>query len=408
MTKNDNIFPKNFLWGTSTAAHQVEGDNTNSDWWEWEHSKPDVEESGKATDHYNLFAKDFDLVKNTLHNNAHRLSIEWARIEPSEGEFSQKEILHYRKVFTELKKRKIKIMLTLSHFTLPLWFAAKGGWEVNDNLKHFERFVRLVVKEYGDAIDFWCIFNEPNIYLVWSYLKGFWPPEKKSLVTALRVYFNLARMHKSAYEIIHKRFPQAMVSSAINMTYFKGEDLPGTILAKILTFISNYSFIFLSKKYDYMAINSYFFKPIKISEISKMIHFKKSQMMETLNGNGKNGWLFYPQGIYYVTSAVWNKYKLPIMITENGISDKKDTIRPKYLLDNLGWIKAAIDEGVDIRGYFHWSLMDNIEWMFGHNVRFGLFETDYKTMKRTPRKSALIYGEICKTNSLEAASKYKI
>jgi beta-glucosidase len=401
MNEKNNKFPENFLWGTATAAHQVEGNNIHSDWWAWEESRKDILSSGRACDHYNLYKKDFDLIKDVLHNNAHRLSIEWSRIEPKEGEINEAALDHYRDVFTELRKRGIKIMLTLNHFTHPVWFMDKGGWEKRSNIKHFLRFSELVVKEYGNLIDYWCIFNEPNIYTTMSYIKGFWTPEKRNIFSAVRVYFNMALAHKKIYKIIHGQIPGSIVGSAINMTFFKGGNFIEKFIAKIARFIANDSFIFLSGNYDYIGVNSYFFKPIKLSDISAVIHFKKKQLMSILNGNNDLGWHIYPQSIYHVCRDTWQKYKIPIIVTENGTADRKDTLRPKYITDNLSWLLAAVKEGADVRGYFHWSLMDNIEWTFGKKIRFGLFETDYQTMKRIPRKSALLYGYISKNNSLD-------
>jgi beta-glucosidase len=402
MNGQNNQFPKDFLWGTATAAHQVEGNNRHSDWWNWEVNNDNIPNSDIACDHYNLFKKDFDLIKDVLHNNAHRLSIEWARIEPSEGILDEKAISHYKEVFSELKKRGIKIMLTLDHFTHPLWFMKKGGWERRENIKYFKRFADLVIKEYRDDIDYWCIINEANVYSACSYIKGFWTPQKKNFFTALKVYRNLARAHKIIYKLIHKEIPNSIVGSAINMTYFKGSNFFERILARIGEFIVNDSFIYLSKYHDFIGINSYFFKPAKFSDLPLIKRFKRKQARSIVEGQKSDlGWVIYPQGIYHSCIKTWKKFGKPIIITENGIADRNDSLRPKYLLDNLNWVLAAIKEGADVRGYFHWSLMDNVEWTFGKHIRFGLFETDYETMKRIPRKSALLYGYICQNNSLD-------
>ncbi|KKQ41319.1 MAG: Beta-glucosidase [Microgenomates group bacterium GW2011_GWC1_37_8] len=404
MTSDKNTqlkFPKGFLWGTATAGHQVEGKNIHSDWWAWEKSRKDIENSGIACDHYHLYKKDFSLIKEVLHNNAYRFSIEWARIEPKEGKFNKKEVEHYRNVLNELSRLRIKSMVTLHHFVNPLWFSEKGGWEKKENIKYFERFVNLCIKEFGQDIDYWIVVNEPNIYISMAYIKGGWPPGKKSLLTAIKVYCNLAHAHKSAYKLIHDTFPNAKVSSAIHMSAFKYMNIFDKPLSDLSNYLFSYSFIFLTKGYhDFIGVNYYalhltkfsdiFYKSIKVEEYEKLVKGKVNDL----------GWPIYPKGIYEVTRQVWKRYKLPIIITENGTADAHEPNRIKFLVNHIKWLQSAIKDGVDIRGYFYWSLMDNFEWHLGKGVRFGLFETDYRTLKRIPRKSAEVFGKIAQTNSI--------
>ena len=395
------IFPKGFLWGTATSAHQTEGGNFHSDWWEWEKNHKLVENSGIACDHYHKFKADFNLAKQILHNNAHRFSIEWAKIEPEEGKFDQEEVSHYREVLQELKKLDLSSLVTLHHFTNPAWFAKKGGWEKRENIYYFEKFVWKCAEEFGDLVDYWIIFNEPNVYAQLSYMIGHWPPQKKNLLLAFQVLLNLALAHKKSYRIIHQKYNKAKVTSVINMSAFKSYNFIDNILIPPERFLTNYSFLSLTKGHnDFVGINYYFLHISRWADIFlKNLERHESKTLQ-LGGLTDVGWPSYPQGIYQVIKESWNKYKLPIIITENGMADALDEKRPRYIIDHLNWVYQAIKEGTDVRGYFYWTLMDNFEWDSGRKLKFGLFETNYKTLERIPRKSAYIYGKICQENAI--------
>lgn len=394
-------FPKDFLWGTATAAHQVEGNNIHSDWWVWEQSGGGAEPSGRASNQYELYKEDFQLAK-SLNNNAHRLSLEWARLEPEKGKFSLKEVAHYRDVLKTLKDLGLVTFVTLHHFTNPQWFAKLGGFSRRKNLAHFENYVKFCAKNFGELADFWLIINEPNVYVALAYLRGLWPPQKKSLLLGSRVFLNLARAHRRAYKILHRELPTCQVSSAINLSAFqpKSKNILNSLFCKIIKFIGDDLFLFLTRKsYDFIGINYYFSKKVSLT-ISKL--FPKPQEMEEilLDGRSDLGWGIYPRGIYEVIMDSARRLKKPIYITENGIADEADAKRGKFIVEHLKWVHKAIEDGADVRGYFYWSLIDNFEWAFGFKPRFGLFEVDYKTWERKPRKSASLYAEICKNNSL--------
>ncbi|MFC1700991.1 family 1 glycosylhydrolase [Patescibacteria group bacterium] len=237
-------FPKNFLWGAASSAHQVEGNNFN-DWTEWEKKnakrlakkakkyyqkwqKEQFQEmlkkenyiSGRACDHYNRYEKDFDIAK-SLNHNAHRFSIEWSRIEPEQGKFNQQEIEHYRKVILALKRRGIEPFVTLWHWTNPVWFSEKGGFEKHRNIKYFVNYAEKMVKELGKDVKFWITINEPNIYVSNSYLKGVWFPQKRNIFKYRKVLFNLIKAHKLSYDIIKNNFSKAKVGIAKNNIYFE-------------------------------------------------------------------------------------------------------------------------------------------------------------------------------------------
>lgn len=390
MTKKFSKFPPDFLWGSATSAHQVEGGNYNNDWWEWE-QKRKLESSGQACNHYNLFQEDFDLAKNLGHN-AHRLSIEWSRLEPKEGEFSTKEIHRYREVFKALKERGMKIMLTLHHFTIPLWFSQKKGFLNPKSPDYFIRFVELVVKKYSDYVDFWITINEPNIYASHGYLRGDWPPGEKSYWQYKKVIKNLARAHRLAYQKLHSLLPEAQVGIAQNYIYF--EPYKG-ILNKIVyrmakKFWNNDFYKRTRGSHDFLGINYYFHNRIR----AKL----KPPFYEVKNENRKVsdlGWEIYPEGLYQI---LWElkKYNLPIYITENGLADREDKLRSRFITDHIEAIRCALDQDILVRGYLHWSLLDNFEWAHGFAPRFGLVEVDYQTQERTIRASARVYADLIK------------
>src|SRR5688500_2785986 len=199
-------FPDGFLWGSATSSHQVEGGNRNNEWWDWEKTPGHILDgtlSGRACEHYERYEEDFDIAK-SLYQNAHRLSVEWSRIEPEEGKWDMDEVVHYRRVLEALKARGMKIMLTAWHFTLPKWFAAKGGWESGEAIKHFERYVSFLAAEYGDLVDHWITMNEPMVYLIQSYGAGVWPPGVKNPIRNVHVFGKMCLAHKAAYRAIHR------------------------------------------------------------------------------------------------------------------------------------------------------------------------------------------------------------
>ncbi len=373
-------FPKGFYWGTGTSAYQVEGGIRND--WSEAGGKYDA---GVACDHYNRYEEDFDLAKK-MNNNAHRFSISWARIEPQEGQFNQKEIEHYRKVILALRERGLEPFVTLYHWPLPVWFVKKGHWLNKDAPKYFERFVEKIVGEYKDLVKFWITLNEPNAYVSHCFTIGHWPPFVRSWFKAQKVLKQLAEAHKKTYNIIHKISVGSKVGIAKQNNYFQG------ILKTVVDYFWNRRFLQAIKNHqDFIGLNYYH----AFSSYGKKLKASKKHVSDL-------GWGIYPRGIYYVLKDL-KKYNKPIYITENGLADAKDKLRSKFIIDYLKWIHKAIEEGIDVRGYFHWSLMDNYEWARkgGYYPRFGLIEIDYKTLKRTPRSSSKVYAEICKNNAIK-------
>ena len=405
-------FPKNFYWGSATSAHQVEGGNHN-DWSEWEKENakrlareaegrfgylsnwtkikieaqnPQNYISGRACDHYNRYEEDFDIVK-SLGHNAHRFSIEWSRIEPDEGKFNEKEIEHFRNVLKALRARGIEPFVTLWHWTQPIWIADIGGWENKKTIDHFLRYIEKIVGELKENVKFWIVLNEPNIYTGFGFVKGSHPPGRRNIFKALKVYLNLLKTQKRSYEIIHKIDQDVEVGIANSFMHF--EEKNNFFLNKSIKNIVNYfwNFWFLNKigkELDFIGCNYYSRQLVGI--IGKKVGLGEVSDL---------GWEIFPRGIYLVIKKL-EKYKKPIYITESGIADANDEKRAKFIKDHLYWVGMAIKEGSDVRGYFHWSLLDNFEFpeARGFWPRFGLVEINYETMERKIRSSAWEYKKI--------------
>lgn len=407
-------FPDGFLWGAATSAHQVEGNNHN-DWTEWEkeNAKRLSKESGKkyprenyisgrACDHYNHYEEDFDLAKGMGHN-AHRFSIEWSRIEPEEGKFNEKEIEHYRRVILALRERGLEPFATLWHWTMPVWFTNKGGFKKKKNIKYFVRFCERIVKEFfakgkstsggKDDVKFWITLNEPEIYAVNSYLKGVWPPQEKNFISYFLVMRNLIRAHQIVYEKLKKVSFDIQIGVAKNNIYFEAyqNKIGSRILKNFIDWWWNFYFLNrIKNRQDFIGINHYFHNRINNFKFNQNENKKISDM----------GWELYPEAIYYVLKSL-KKYNKPVYIIENGLADAKDENREWFIKESLQNIHKAIAEGVDVKGYFHWSLLDNFEWDKGFWPRFGLVEIDYKTLERKPRHSSYVYAEIARSNAIE-------
>lgn len=402
-------FPQNFLWGAATSAHQVEGQNIHNDWWLAEQNQALKEASGSACRHYELYAQDF-AIAGELNHNCHRFSIEWSRVEPREGEFDISAIEHYRKVIFELKSRGIEPVVTLHHFTNPVWFSQKGGWTKASLQKYFLRFIDKIVEEFATQIKFWITINEPLIYSSHSYLLGVWPPKECSLLKTAKVTFNMAGAHIKAYRIIHKIYREKslarpLVSIAANLQAF--EICQPTLKNKLALYLRHklYNLYFIEKllrkkSLDFIGIN-YYGRNLADARNWKI----RSLLLDTCSYNHhplrKNslGWDIYPLGLYKLLIAL-KRYNLPIMITENGICTEDDNLRWDYIREHLEQIRQAMDQGIEVLGYIYWSLIDNFEWDKGFTPRFGLVHVDYQNQKRTIRESARKLAQVIQSGEI--------
>lgn len=395
-------FPDKFLWGAATSAHQVEGNNTNSDWWEWEERvQPPEKRSGQAVNQYELYEQDFGLAKQ-LNHNAHRLSIEWSRIEPEEGKFDEDAISHYVEVLRTLKEYGFSVMLTLHHFTNPLWFSKLGGWENSKSSFYFERFVKKILPRIKNHVDLWITINEPGI-LVWAgYIGGKFPPQKKNRLTAYWVHWNLAKAHKKAYKAIHQEIPEAKVGFSQNIHSFNRlhkHSIREGVAEWIYDMSYNHAFYLMTgkKTHDFIGLNYYYNWYISFNGRSHLPELL--DVIEVKKDVSDLGWEIFPEGMFSVLMD-FSDYHLPIYITENGIASTNDDRRVRFLLSYLKEIYHAISAGIDVRGYFHWSLVDNFEWADGFEPRFGLIEVNHRTQERKFRPSSFVYAEIIRNNGI--------
>lgn len=398
-------FPAGFFWGTSTSAYQIEGGNTN-DWSEWEKSEarskklkaegknPNDYICGQACKSYELFREDIKCLQE-LNCSVYRLGLEWSRIEPEAGKFDKQAIAHYRLILKTVKENNIKIVLTLWHWTNPVWLIKQGGWENRKVRESFSRYARLIVNEFGDLVDFWVTLNEPLMIIGHGYLDGKFPPNKKFSPALFKVFNNFVAVHKESYKIIHNKYPSAQVSLAMTTGAFTPANKYNPLeilMVKLANYFRNDWFLNRIKGcFNYIGVNYYHHdRLIWHPPFKKNLNEKITDL----------GWEIYPQGLYQVLKN-YQKYQKPIYILENGIADADDKLRPNFIKDHLYYVHQAISEGIDIRGYFYWSLLDNFEWAEGYWPKFGLYAVDRKTFKRAPRPSAKIYAEICKNNQVE-------
>ena len=407
MTK---LFPPGFLWGASTAAHQVEGDNHNN-WSVWEksvakqHAKiaknqlawvpvwdkiapqatnPNNYISGKGVEHYQRYKQDFQLLKQ-LNLNSFRFSIEWSRIEPECGVFDQDALNHYRQYIAELKRQGITPMLNLWHWTHPVWFEEAGGFARKSNLVYFRRFLKEITGLI-EEVDWVVTINEPNVYTAFSFLNGLWPPQNKNLLVALKVYRNLVRAHRQAYDYIKDTCPRVKVGIAahlVNALPKRPHNFLDVLSTKWVRYFWNWWFLNRIKtKQDFVGFNYYFTDYYKL--------LKRRNPAFPVNDLG---WYMEPEGLHLLLARVWSHYKKPIIITENGCADKDDQYRRWWLEETMIAMERALSEGIDVQGYFHWSLLDNFEWAYGWWPQFGLIHVNRRTMARSTRQSALWWAD---------------
>lgn len=411
MIRTNAKFPKKFLWGAATSAHQVEG-GTHNQWtvWELENARAmamkaeyhisdmpkwdDIKDyarqpanyvSANASDHYRRYKEDFDIAKK-LHMNAFRFSVEWSRIEPEEGVWDIEAIEHYRTYIAELKKRELEPVMTLFHFTLPVWFSEKGGFEKRSNVKYFERFAEKVVQELGHGVRYIVTINEPTIYVYQSYMQGAWPPAKQNKLQGVHVLNNLIYAHKLAAAAIRDLSSDYLVSIAQSSVYiYAGDDsVLSSISASVLQYITDdYVLKRVVKHCDYLGVNYYYSARV----FGYRIHNPEEHLSDL-------GWEVSPANIQFALERLYDKYSKPILITENGIADADDDLRKWWLQQSVVAMKLAMQRGVDLIGYLHWSLLDNFEWAYGKWPRFGLVEVNYRTMERKVRPSAKWFGTV--------------
>lgn len=423
-------FPRGFLWGSATAAHQVEGNNTNNQWWQWEQAGHTDGTSGLAADWWGgRWREDFDRAAETG-QNAHRFSVEWSRIQPTPDKWDEEALEKYRAMLRGLRERNMTALVSLHHFSDPLWLAEKGGWENAEVVALFEKFVRKTVDALKEYVTLWCTINEPNVYALSGYANGTFPPGVTDLKRAVNVIANMLRAHAVAYRTIHQIQPEARVGYALhfrpmvakagwslldrlmrNLRY-EGVNMafPSGISTGVMKSpVGNVSIPEAKDTQDYLGMNYY-----SVDTIS--FHLGKPKELFTHSGYPADSDFSstkfianIPEGLYdSLKWAVRTYPNLPIIVTENGVEDAEDKMRPRYIAQHIHQLWRSVNFNWPIKGYFHWSLVDNFEWERGWTQRFGLWGLDLETQKRIRRPSVDLYAEICRENGLssEMVQKY--
>jgi len=408
----DPAFPKDFLWGTATAPHQIEGNNIASDLWFLENQQPTVfsQPSGDACNSFALWETDLDLAK-AMGLNCYRFGIEWARIEPEKGLFSQAMLDHYKAVIEGCRARGLAPVVTYSHFTAPRWFSAQGGWTNPESASLFARYCDKATRALGQGIHSVITFNEPNILLL---LKPMLPPQvwaiqKLTLETAAKrlgvpkfVSANVADVEdlpalqkgllaahqagKAAIKAVRPDLPVGislamMDDQAVGKASVR-DRMRGELYGEWLN---------VAKGDDFIGVQNY----------ERALWGDKGRLPapkgSTVNWSGTEVWAGSLAGaVRYAHEATG----VPILVSEHGVGTEDDTIRAKFIPEALAGLKAAMDDGVPVQGYCHWSLLDNFEWIFGYKPKFGLHSVDPVTFARTPKPSAGVYGAIARRNAL--------
>jgi beta-glucosidase len=400
-------FPAGFLWGASTASHQVEGDNRLNDWWAAEQAGEVPYQSGAACEHYTRFRADFDLAS-SLGHNAHRLSLEWSRVEPQPGEWNEQALEHYEQVLSALRERGIEPLVTLHHFTNPLWFAQRGGWARRDSVRLYLRYVQKVVERLRPLARYWLTINEPTVYIKRGYVAGSWPPlRRRAFLLSARVLFNMSRAHRLAYRAIHALQPDAMVGlahSAPCVEPWRAGSFRDRMVARMRDWVLNALPLRLLGRsrgvvpLDFLGINYYSRELVRWAPRGLAWLFgeePRAQADGTPRRFSDLGWEIHPPGLRAILRR-FSRLGVPMIITENGIATNDESLRSDFLAAHLAELALAVQEGLDVRGYCYWSLLDNFEWAEGYGARFGLAATDFDTQQRLLRPAAAIYAQFCR------------
>ena len=411
-------FPEGFLWGSAIAAHQSEGNNTNTDWWEHEHA-PDTnaaEPSGDAIDSWHRFAEDWKLVADSG-QNAVRFSIEWARIEPSPGEFSTEAIDHYREVIGTARDLGLTTFVTLHHFVNPLWFARRGQWMEPESVELFARYARKVGESMGDLLQVVNTINEPQVVAAVGHAMGYFPPRMTDVGVAHRVTANLVKAHAAAQRAVRDTCDAQIGLPLSIMDFVAADDSPASkqfrdlihhlmvdVWIDALTdgwirglMVPDEEVPGLAGSDDFVGVQYY----TKLEMDPDTLGMGMTSRPKPEDRVTQMGWVWHPAGLGAVLDEV-ARIGIPVYVTENGIATDDDAERIEYVTLHLEQVHDAITRGVDVRGYFYWSILDNFEWNEGYRPKFGLVAVDRETMERMPKPSLEWYGGVSRANALDA------
>lgn len=423
MIRASLTFPKEFLWGTATSSHQVEGDNRNNDWWRWEAEGRVMQGqlSGRACDWWQgRWKEDLDRAAEAG-QKAHRLSVEWSRVEPSPALWDESALDGYREILHGALDRGLIPVVTLHHFTNPLWVADRGGWANPAVVDWFARYARKVARSLRGLAGLWVTINEPNVLGVQAYLRGEFPPGLRNLRSTVTVLEHLTLAHAAAYRELKAVDPDSLVGLA---HHFRGmipshpanpldrwiarlrsrlfnDLIPSALVDGWFRYPGRSRRLDVRGRQDFFGVNYYTQERIAFDARRSGELFSRGLFAPDADLSGSGFLANEPVGLW--SALGWaRRFGLPLYILENGVDDADDRIRPRYLALHLREVWRAANFNWGVRGYFHWTIVDNFEWSQGWEQRFGLWELDPKTQVRRKRPSADLYGEICRTNALSS------
>jgi beta-glucosidase len=388
-------FPDGFIWGVAAAAHQIEGGNWNNDWWAFEHAPdtPCIEPSGDCTNSFHLYADDIALVR--VHGfAAYRFSIEWSRIEPEDGEFSRAALDYYRRMIAECHEQGVQPVVTFHHFSNPRWVAALGGWESPEIVDRFTRYCERTTAHLGDLITIGCTINEPNIVSMMGYMWGVFPPGKaRDLGAYSRASENLIAAHRSSYDAVKAGpgdFPLGLCVAMGDWWAPEGAEA-GLQRARHM---HEGQFLEAARGDDFVGVQAY--SRTRLDERGLPTGPEPGvEMVPSME------YEFWPQALEVAIRYAADTTGVPIYVTENGLGHDDDSRRIEYVREALEGVGRCLADGIDVRGYFYWSLLDNFEWARGYGPRFGLVSVTRDTFERTPKPSAAWLGDIARANRLD-------
>jgi beta-glucosidase len=388
-------FPENFIFGTGTAAYQIETAFEHD--WQGVKSR-DGNIFDRTTDHESRCREDIAIISSLAPN--YRMSLMWSKLQRAAyAPLHQDAVSHYHSLLQDLRSRHVKIMMVLHHFANPLWFSKAGGWENKANVHAWCDYAKKIVNEFGEYIMLWNTFNEPNLYAALGWIFGEFPPGKRNVFTAAKVIKNIGEAHQQLYRYIKEKYPVTKVGISHNCAVFKAYNFTGRLPAAFFDWCFMDYAPSLFKDLDFFGMSYYAridFDPSPITYINS------PEKIKALGKQHDEMWEYYPQGLGESIRRYWNKYNLPIVITENGICTSDDTKRVRAIRDYMMEISKCLAEGIDVLGYYHWSTWDNFEWSLGPSYRFGLYECDLNTMERKKKVSADVYSKLAFEKEIDA------
>jgi beta-glucosidase len=387
-------FPDNFVFGTSTAAAQIETAFEH----DWQNFKArDGEIFDRTTDHELRFNEDAGIIASLA--PSYRMGPMWSKLQREPyGELNRETAQSYHTFLQDLRKKRVSIMMVLHHFTNPVWFSKVGGWEKEENIPMWVDFARKTVDEFGQHVSYWNTFNEPNVYASYGWITGFFPPFKTNPILAGKAVKNMGLAHNQVYDYIKTKFPDQPVGISHNATLFSAENFLGWFPAKLadwwfMEYVPGHF-----EKVDFFGMSYY----TRISHDPLPInHLETPKKLPALGKKHDDLWEYHPEGLRTCLNRYWNKYKKPIIITENGVCDESDFLRLQAIQDYTQIVHQSIQDGIDIRGYYFWSTWDNFEWHLGPSMRFGLYECDPVTKNRLRRPSGELYSRIAHSGTVQ-------